>query len=67
MKKNKWYNASVKPDKYNNLIVMTDMGYIFQAEYIDNEWYTYVENTTIHKVYLEKFENQECIIKWMKV
>lgn len=68
MKKNKWYNASkVSPDKYNNLIVMTDMGYIFQSEYLNGEWHTYVENTTLHKMYLEKYENQESIVKWMKV
>lgn len=68
MKKNKWYNASkVSPDKYDNLIVMTDMGYIFQAEYLNGEWHIYIENGIIHKMYLDRCENQESIVKWMKV
>lgn len=67
MKNHKWYNTSLQPDKYNKLIIMTDMGYIFQGEYINGEWYIYVENGIIHKMYLEKYKNQESIIKWMKV
>ena len=44
---------------------MTDMGYLFEAKFIENEWLiSTVEN---YKVYFKRSEYPECIIKWMKV
>lgn len=60
-----WCDASIKPVEYDNLIFMTDMGYIFQGEFKNNNWYRYIEHE--HKMYCELYDNQECIIKWMKL
>lgn len=64
MKKHKWYSTKYKPDKYTNLIIQTDMGYIFEAVYEDNQFkISYVEN---NKVYFRDFP-QDSILKWMKI
>ena len=65
MKTRKWYPTTIKPDRTNNLIVMTDMGYIFEAIYKDGEFL--VSNVKNYKVYFEPWIKQESIIKWMKV
>lgn len=65
MKARKWYSTTIKPDRANDLIIMTDMGYIFQAVYKDGKFLvTIVKN---YKVYFEEWVEQENIIKWMKV
>ena len=38
LKKGKWYSVNIKPDKSIGLIVMTDMGYIFEAVYEDGKF-----------------------------
>lgn len=65
LKRRKWYSAKIKPDCEWDLIVMTDMGYIFEATYRGNLWYLSVVNN--HKVSFPVYESQESIIKWMKV
>ena len=32
-----WYSSKVKPDRKDNLIIKTDMGYIFEAVYEDGK------------------------------
>ena len=65
LKKKKWYFSKIKPIWKDNLIVMTDMGYLFEAKFIENEWLiSTVEN---YKVYFKRIKYPECIIKWMKV
>lgn len=64
MKTRKWYSTNIKPDRKNNLIIMTDMGYVFEAVYENNKFL--VSNIRNDKVYFEEYDNQECIIKWMK-
>ena len=64
MKTRKWYSTNVKPDRRYNLIIMTDMGYVFEAVYENNKFL--VSNVRNDKVYFEEYDNQECIIKWMK-
>ena len=65
MKTRKWYSTKVKPDRRYDLIIMTDMGYIFQACYEQDGWHVAKENNG--KVYFTRWENQDSIIKWMKV
>lgn len=65
MKKRKWYSTSIKPDRTNDLIIMTDMGYIFEAVYESGKFL--VSNVKTYKVYFEEWINQENIIKWMKL
>ena len=66
LKRRKWYNTSrTKPDVNYGLIVMTDMGYIFEAVYEDGVYKTsFVEN---HKVYFIEYHNQDNLVKFMKV
>ena len=64
-RENLWHPTSKKPDSPHGLIVMTDMGYIFEAIYKDGEFL--VSTVRNHKVYFEGSIEQECIIKWMKV
>ena len=65
MKRRKWYSTiNNKPDKSHGLIIMTDMGYIFEAVYQDGQFL--VSNVKDHKVYFEPFDNQS-IIKFMKI
>ena len=64
MKARKWYSASIKPDRKSDLIVMTDMGYVFQACYEDDGWHT--AEVVYGKVYFHLYEYQDCIVKWMK-
>lgn len=65
MKARKWYSTTIKPDRANDLIIMTDMGYIFQAVYKDGKFL--VSNVKNYKVYFEEWIEQENIIKWMKL
>lgn len=65
MKTRKWYPTTIKPDRTNDLIIMTDMGYIFQAIYKNGIFL--VSNVKNHKVYFEEWIEQESIIKWMKI
>lgn len=65
LKTRKWYTTSVKPDRHINLIIMTDMGYIFEAVYEDNKFL--VSNVVNHKVNFEECIEQDSITRWMKV
>ncbi len=66
LKRRKWYSIStIKPDVDCGLIVMTDMGYIFEAIYEDGVYKTsFVDN---HKVYFAEYKNQDSLVKFMKV
>lgn len=65
MKARKWYSTKIKPDTKSDLIIMTDMGYVFQAFYEDGKFL--VSNVKNYKVYFDEWIEQENIIKWMKV
>lgn len=66
LKRGKWYNTSrTKPDVNCGLIVMTDMGYIFEAIYEDGVYKT--SSITNHKVYFIEYSNQNSLVKFMKV
>jgi len=65
MKARKWYSTTIKPDRANGLIIMTDMGYIFQAVYENRKYLVSIVKN--YKVYFEEWIEQENIIKWMKV
>lgn len=66
LKRRKWYNTSrTKPDVDCGLIVMTDMGYIFEAIYEDGVYKTSFVNN--HKVYFSAYSNQDSLVKFMKV
>ena len=65
MKTRKWYSTAIKPDRLNNLIIMTDMGFIFESIYEDGKFL--VSTVKNYKVYFEELIKQESIIKWMKV
>lgn len=65
MKARKWYSTTIKPDRPNDLVIMTDMGYIFQAVYEDGKFLVSIVKN--YKVYFEEWIEQESIIKWMKV
>ena len=63
LKKRKWYNTTIKPDRKHGIIIMTDMGYMFEAVYENGEYHTSVVRD--NKVYFEKDNNQESIVKFM--
>lgn len=66
LKRKKWYLVdNIKPDCKYNLVIMTDMGYIFTAIYEDNKFLI----TTLRngKVYYEETIHQDSIVKWMKI
>lgn len=65
MKTRKWYSSKIKPDRNSDLIVMTDMGYIFEAVYDGDKFL--LSNVKNFKVYFEPWIEQESILKWMKV
>lgn len=65
LKRRKWYSTNVKPDVKTDLIVMSDMGYIFEAVYENDKFL--VSLVKSYKVYFEPWMKQESIIKWMKV
>lgn len=65
LKRRKWYSTNIKPDVKTNLIVMSDMGYIFEAVYENDKFL--VSLVKSYKVYFEPWMEQESIIKWMKV
>ena len=67
LKRRKWYSTAIRPDTSSWLIVMTDMGYMFEAIYSDNKFLVSIVRNG--KVYFEEGEwmNQESIVKWMKV
>lgn len=65
LKRKKWYSVNIRPDCRYNLVIITDMGYIFTAIYEDNKFLI----TTLRngKVYYEETIDQESIVKWMKI
>ena len=65
MKTRKWYSTNIKPDRTNGLIIMTDMGYIFESIYKDGKFLVSIVKN--YKVYFEEWIEQENIIKWMKI
>jgi len=65
MKTRKWYSTTIKPDRANGLIIMTDMGYVFQAIYENGKFLVSIVKN--YKVYFENWIEQENIIKWMKI
>lgn len=42
LKKRKWYSVNVKPDCKYGLLIMTDMGYVFEATFENGLWYIYL-------------------------
>ena len=64
LKRKKWYSTAIRPDTSSWLIVMTDMGYMFEAIYSDNKFLVSIVRND--KVYFEEWIPQEDIIKWMK-
>lgn len=65
LKRKKWYSVNITPDCKYNLVIMTDMGYIFTAIYADNK---FLITTLINgKVYYEETIHQDSIVKWMKI
>lgn len=65
LKRKKWYSVNIEPDCKYNLVIMTDMGYIFTAIYEDNKFL--ITTLRIGKVYYEETIHQESIVKWMKI
>ena len=65
MKTRKWYSSKVKPDRNSELIVKTDMGYIFEAVYENGKFL--VSTVRNYKVYFEPWIEQESIVAWMIV
>lgn len=66
LKTRKWYSTfKTKPDRKDLLIVMTDMGYIFEAIYENGVFLT--SRTRDGKVYFETYEHQDSLIRFMKV
>jgi hypothetical protein len=65
VKTRKWYSTNIKPDRTNDLIIMTDMGYIFESIYKNGKFLVSIVKN--YKVYFEEWIEQENIIKWMKV
>lgn len=65
LKRKKWYSTRVKPDSQYNLVIMTDMGYIFTAIYVDSKFL--ISTLRNGKVYYEELIEQNGIVKWMKI
>ena len=66
LKTHKWYPTSVKPKWRSDLIVMSDMGYVFQAFYEKGKFK--VAHDMRGKIYFDfDFINQESIVKWMNI
>lgn len=66
LKTRKWYStAKTKPDRKFDLIVMTDMGYIFEATFEDGIFH--VSRLRDGKVYFEPYEHQDSLARFMKV
>lgn len=65
LKKRKWYCTAVKPDRKDKIIIMTDMGYMFEAVYENGEYHTSAVRD--NKVFFERYQNQESIVKFMIV
>ena len=57
MKTRKWYSTKFIPDRKFELIIRTDMGYVFEAIYENGKFLT--SNVTNHKVYFEEWIKQE--------
>lgn len=65
LKRRKWYLANnIKPDCEYGLIVMTDMGYVFEASFKNDIWYLLAQRN--NKAYFVIAKHQDSIIKWMK-
>lgn len=66
LKNRKWYSTiKVIPNRKSDLIVMTDMGYIFEAVYENGAFLTSVVRDG--KVYFEPHFRQESIVRFMQV
>jgi hypothetical protein len=66
LKNRKWYSTiKTIPDREFDLIIMTDMGYIFEATYQNGRFLTSVVRNG--KVYFEPHFNQDSIVRFMKV
>lgn len=66
LKNRKWYSTiKTIPDREFDLIIMTDMGYIFEATYQNGQFLTSVVRNG--KVYFETYFNQDSIVRFMKV
>ena len=65
LKRKKWYSTTIKPDVTSDLIVMTDMGYIFEAVYENDKFLVSIVKN--YKVYFEEWMKQYSIVKWMKI
>lgn len=63
LKTRKWYSSRVIPDRSTELVVMTDMGYVFEAVYENNKFS--ISTVVNGKVYFKETD-QESLIKWMK-
>ena len=66
LKNRKWYSiATTKPDRREPLIDKTDMGYIYEAIFVNGLFLT--SHPRNGKVYFEPYEHQECLVSFMKV
>lgn len=65
LKRKKWYPTTIKPDVTSDLIVLTDMGYIFEAVYENDKFLVSIVKN--YKVYFEEWKKQYSIVKWMKI
>lgn len=65
LKRKKWYSTNIIPDSQYNLVILTDMGHIFTAIYVDSKFLLFTLRDG--KVYYEELIEQNSIVKWMKV
>ena len=65
LKRKKWYSVNIEPDCKYYLVIMTDIGYIFNAIYEDNKFL--ITTLRNNKVYYEETIQQDSIVKWMKI
>lgn len=66
LKNRKWYSTlRTKPDRKDSLIVMTDMGYVFEAIFENGVFLT--SRARDGKVYFETYEHQESLVRFMKI
>lgn len=64
LKKRKWYKSTITPLQNVDLVIMTDMGYMFHAVFQKGVWCRYQERN--YKMYLEPMSVCS-IYKWMIV
>lgn len=66
LKRRKWYRADkYTPDVKSELVIQTDMGYVFEAVYQNGKWL--ISTVRDGKVYFEPWINSENIWRWMKI